>query len=363
MYIFSALAAAQGLFLAGLLWFHSAERSANRWLAAGLVAFSLVTVGDVLNQSGAIERAPHLAYIFDWLILLIGPLVYCYVLALTQAASPGWRTLVLHAIPALLLLLALAPIWLQPAAVKLQMLRTDMRQLAVDPLLMLAAAQVLCYWVACVFRLYKFRARLPQIYSNLDTLRAGWLALLLGANLLLWAAWLLCLLIGRRLQWIESLATPVAIYGLGYVGLRYPRIFSGPAADVTIASAATQKYAKSALSSTQLIDMQKRLETLMVIEKPYLENQLTLDQLASRLAVAPHQLSQLLSVGLQLNFYDFINQQRVAEVQRCLHDPAYAEQSILEIAFASGFSSKATFNGVFKKHAGVTPSAYRSESV
>jgi AraC-like DNA-binding protein len=172
------------------------------------------------------------------------------------------------------------------------------------------------------------------------------------------------LLVGARFAWLESLATPVAVYGLGYVGLRYPRIFGAPAMATTAATAAvtTRKYAKSALSPEQLADLQQRLDALVDSEKPYLENELTLDDLARRLSIAPHQLSQLLSVGVRQTFYDFINGRRVAEVQRCLRDPAYRDQAILDLALASGFSSKATFNAAFKKHSGTTPSAYRASA-
>jgi AraC-like DNA-binding protein len=52
----------------------------------------------------------------------------------------------------------------------------------------------------------------------------------------------------------------------------------------------------------------------------------------------------------------------VAEVKRCLLDPAYGSQAILEIARASGFSSKTAFNAAFREHAGVTPSEFRRRS-
>jgi AraC-like DNA-binding protein len=361
MYTFSALAAAQGFFLAGLLFFSANKRGANRWLAVALVAFSLLKVGDVLNQSGAITRVPHLAYVFDWLIFLVGPLIYRYVLALTQAAIWTWRAWVLHAIPALLLLLMLSTVFAEPAAVKLQMLREDReRSHGVDPLLLLAAAQVLAYWLASVLRLRQFRQQLRLNFSNLDRLQAGWLALFLGANLLLWATWLTTLMIGQRSEWIESLATPVAVYGLGYVGLRHPGIFKTKRVAASLLAPSPRKYVKSMLSAPQMTDMQQRLDALMATEKPFLEDELSLDELAGRLSVAPHQLSQLFSLRLTQNFYDYINGLRVAEVKRCLRDPAYESQAILDLAMASGFSSKATFNAAFKKHTGVTPSVYRS---
>jgi AraC-like DNA-binding protein len=180
--------------------------------------------------------------------------------------------------------------------------------------------------------------------------------MLLVANLVIWASWLVTQLVGIPLDWLEAVVTSIAIYALGYLGLRRASVFT----ELSVESpAALAKYAKSALTSEQLRKYGQRLEQLMQLDKPFLEGDLTLADLAQRLSVSPHHLSQLLSVGIKQSFYDFINQHRVAEVQRCLGDSAYAGQTILDIALASGFSSKAAFNAAFKKCTGTTPSALR----
>ena len=43
---------------------------------------------------------------------------------------------------------------------------------------------------------------------------------------------------------------------------------------------------------------------------------------------------------------------------RRVSEGALAQQSILELAFEAGFSSKSTFNRVFKERVGVAPSDY-----
>jgi putative ABC transport system permease protein len=89
------------------------------------------------------------------------------------------------------------------------------------------------------------------------------------------------------------------------------------------------------------------------------ENELTLTQLAASLQASPHHVSQVINEVLGKTFYDYINESRVCEVQRCLRDPAYDGQPILDIALASGFNSKAAFYKAFKQQVGVTPSEYR----
>jgi AraC-like DNA-binding protein len=59
-------------------------------------------------------------------------------------------------------------------------------------------------------------------------------------------------------------------------------------------------------------------------------------------------------------FYDYVNGYRVREVQRRIANGDAERLTILSIALDAGFASKSTFNLVFKKHTGATPSGYRA---
>lgn len=73
-----------------------------------------------------------------------------------------------------------------------------------------------------------------------------------------------------------------------------------------------------------------------------------------------HQVSQIINIRFQKNFSEVINSYRVEEAKNLLiQKPNY---SIEGIAFEAGFGSKATFNRVFKKHTGLTPSEYLSQN-
>ncbi|WP_397546448.1 helix-turn-helix domain-containing protein [Rhodothermus marinus] len=97
----------------------------------------------------------------------------------------------------------------------------------------------------------------------------------------------------------------------------------------------------------------------METEKLYRQPDLTLQALAERLGISPHNLSEVLNTAFGQSFYDFVNGYRVREVQALLADPERAHLTILALAMEAGFSSKSTFNAAFKKHTGLTPSAYR----
>jgi len=91
----------------------------------------------------------------------------------------------------------------------------------------------------------------------------------------------------------------------------------------------------------------------------YLDPELTLSTLAVRLKMPVPHLSQVINQRLNQNFTDLINGYRVEEAKHRLVDPAWGHYSIMAIAEDVGFRSKSSFNEVFKKHAQMTPSAFR----
>jgi AraC-like DNA-binding protein len=107
----------------------------------------------------------------------------------------------------------------------------------------------------------------------------------------------------------------------------------------------------SQLYLDQLLDFMEK-------EKPYRQPNITIQELADTMQISKHHLSQVINERLEKNFYDFINQYRVAEAQLLLVNPKYRHLTNLAVAEEAGFNSKATFNAVFKKQTGQTPSEY-----
>ena len=100
------------------------------------------------------------------------------------------------------------------------------------------------------------------------------------------------------------------------------------------------------------------LEELMQNQKPYLNPNLNLGDLAFMLEMRPQVLSQLLSNRLSTNFYSFINKYRVDKCKALLKDPEYSNFSMEGIAKEAGFKSKSTFYARFKEFTGLTPLQY-----
>lgn len=101
------------------------------------------------------------------------------------------------------------------------------------------------------------------------------------------------------------------------------------------------------------------LDEVMNKNRAYKDADLTLEALAEQVGVSPRTLSSIINMYHGCHFFEYINRHRIVDAKKLLEDPVYSKLSVLEIMHEAGFSSKATFNGFFKKIEGVTPSEYR----
>jgi AraC-like DNA-binding protein len=107
----------------------------------------------------------------------------------------------------------------------------------------------------------------------------------------------------------------------------------------------------------------ERLAAHMQTKRPWLEPDLTLEQLAGQLQLRPKLLSQAINEGLGRNFFEFVNTYRIEEAKRLLTDPADKKITVLEVLYEVGFNSKSSFNTVFKKQTGLTPSEFKKNNM
>src|SRR5690606_1509690 len=94
-------------------------------------------------------------------------------------------------------------------------------------------------------------------------------------------------------------------------------------------------------------------------EQPFLDPDINIETMARRLSLPERTLSRILNQHFGKNFFEFINEHRIEEAKRLLADPEKKDWNMLDILAEAGFSSKSTFNAIFKKYVGQTPSQYR----
>lgn len=119
-----------------------------------------------------------------------------------------------------------------------------------------------------------------------------------------------------------------------------------------------KKYQRSGLKQEDVADYVNKIKKYMVIEKPYLNRDLTIYDLSDQLKIPRHILSEVINEHMGKNFYNLVNDYRVNEVKERMKNEDLQQLTILAIAYDSGFNSKSSFNTIFKEKTGQTPSEY-----
>ncbi|MDP3653995.1 MAG: helix-turn-helix domain-containing protein [Rhodoferax sp.] len=105
------------------------------------------------------------------------------------------------------------------------------------------------------------------------------------------------------------------------------------------------------------------LQHLMVVERAYRDEDMSLARLAARLRVPEYRLRKLINQRLGYrNFNAFINGFRLDAVRADLLDPARRDLPVLTLALDAGFQSIGPFNRAFKAATGLTPTEFRKET-
>lgn len=388
------IAAAQGFLLAALILQKYRKLYANRFLAASIIAYSVIMLHLIAWESSLYFSYPFLILIPAGLPFLIGPLNYLYSLYLLGQSSGTKmkRNDLLHFIPFALYLLYLASSFiLFPSTVvnALRSAETDNPQLNFVLFDWAISVQGLIYMLLTLSIIKRYEQETREVFSSLDKTRISWLKNITYMGLSAIAIFSLenlLSLFGITVSVNFNLSSSISalyICLLGYLGLLKSEIFLEPeVSEVTerinesaekeesgslqkgaqSKTIAIGKYEKSGLTEENASLYTARLLRLMDEEKPYKESELTLNRLAEMTGISPHNLSEIINMRIKQNFFDFVNSYRVEEVKRALRDPEQQSLKILAIAMDAGFNSKGAFNTIFKKYTGITPSEYRRQA-
>ncbi len=101
-----------------------------------------------------------------------------------------------------------------------------------------------------------------------------------------------------------------------------------------------------------------KIEQFMTSHKPYLDPELTIEKLSDLMRVRKLLLSQTLNRKLDKNFFTYIKEYRIQHVIALLRNKNHSQQTIMDIAYQSGFNSKTGFNRAFREVTGKTPTEF-----
>lgn len=372
----------QAFLLAGLIYFHpKSDKSVSAFLASYIACLPVPMF------------LPLLQYFFSWksfiflgpFTLLVGPTLYLYIRSYKERIT--WRKAMPHYVIFFVYFFVVAYI---SSVIGAKF--PDSRSIPGDVLhspftflpMGLRMLQMLIYFFLANKQLNSYQSSIHQLYSETSRINLRWVkTLIYGYLTIVFLSIALFSLLLKYTEYFNLLAlinaaiiTPY-IYLTAYKGVTQPTLWQIQPGktkeifeeEISVTEKIVQQNSKDEKTKTQkntinndkLNEIVPKIIRLMEYDKLYQETELNLQQLADKLEVPGYQVSQALNEGMNKNFYDLINGYRVEEAKRLLLDPDNGNYTILSIGFEAGFNSKTTFNTVFKKFTGHTPTEFRNK--
>ncbi|NRB53475.1 MAG: AraC family transcriptional regulator [Saprospiraceae bacterium] len=173
-------------------------------------------------------------------------------------------------------------------------------------------------------------------------------------------SWLLSIYLGNIAIWVTYNVCGYTSYILGALSFSFMLyllvlllVFRRPKA----VGNGSPKYASNKIAHEEAEPILAKLKGLMYQEELFKNPNLKLPDVAKRLNITPHRLSQLLNDNLGTNFPSFVNEFRVENAKTLLLENKVF--SLEAIGYECGFNSKSTFYATFKKYVGTTPAKYK----
>ena len=311
--------------------------------------------------------------------IAIGPLIYLYVKSVTTSNFKFKKHYWLHFLFFFIVIIYKISIYTYDASqngfneVQNGFLKLNLDEVYISPILGVLSPAFILVYLAFTFQLfYSYRKKIIQFFSNTYALELNWILSFLILFSLAFLYGIIQDFIGSyfvNLNYMERwwLNLFVAIITL-YVGVK------GYFTDTTKLNTLDFTFSPKAIGipdSTDSITENKsipeiqinNIKLLMETNKPYLNPDLNLSELAQLANLSRGQLSETINSGFNKNFNDFINAYRVEAFKKMIQENKQEQLSLLGIAQDCGFNSKATFNRVFKKLTSLSPTQYLQTQV
>ncbi len=164
-----------------------------------------------------------------------------------------------------------------------------------------------------------------------------------------------------KVFWFNQFNLGMFAFLLLIFGLLQPAIYVQEPVNKEERIAESKKYVRSGLNKQQLTNIGQSIQQYIETQKPYLNPDYNLEQMAKDLNITRQNLSQTINDEIGKNFYQLINEFRVAEFKKYLNDPKMNHITFLGLAYEAGFNSKSSFYRVFKEITGETPTEFREK--
>jgi len=387
----SGIGIAQSILLGALLIFHpKSDKSVNKFLSYFVVLQSLPIILPIVQHLSSWQNMVFL----EPLLTLIAPFLYFYIRSFKEVITwrKAWPHFIFFVFSVVMSAINYTTIAVKypPAA---EVPREAIRHFVILVPLTLRLVQRIVYYFLSRYELKRYQRSIVQLFSDTSRINLNWVRWLINGYLCLIVMTLVTIPLTIKYPesfglWVLLCGTFVSVFiylvtfkGMTQVTLWqiHPEV-SKVKLEQEMEDAATiseepeiineeqsnvlqekTRPRKAGLNESKIDEIVNKIINLMESEKLYQEPELTSQQLAGKLDLPVHHVSQAINDGLKKNFYDLINNYRVEEAKRLLLDPKNDNYTILSVGFEAGFNSKTTFNTVFKKFTGMTPTDFREK--
>ncbi|MCD9615411.1 helix-turn-helix domain-containing protein [Chryseobacterium gleum] len=231
--------------------------------------------------------------------------------------------------------------------------------------IILILIQAFFYTLLSYITIRKHQRKIQQFSSNTEGINLNWLEYIILVMLIVNIIYIIYNLFydPKSLNFFINTVFLLVIYWVGYYSMKQREIYplEEKQREELISineDSGSEEVKRKLISDEELLRIKISLQTLMEVQKPYLDSELNLIRLAEMLSVSTHHLSYVINTGFGKNFFQYVNEYRVDYAKKLLKEPD-SKLSILGIAYESGFNSKTSFNTTFKKITGQTPSEFK----
>lgn len=331
-------------------------KNAKTWFSSFLIC-----VGLALIERDLYEKYPNFVALSECSRFLIAPCLYFSIVYFTHPKYHFSKYDLLHFIPSAIFTFFAFSFLIQHKYPIISPPQLS-RYLGTAVLLTLRL-QIIVYWTMSFVLLRRHRKDI-RLFSSEDTsINLDWLLRLLFVIL---AIILIGMLKFKSLLGFDYLPVfySVACGAIAYYILQQKEIYPFPDTVKTeiqeiIENNHSKKNTVPRLNEQEAVLLKLKLESIMESEKPYLQSDINLYQLAEKLSISTHDLSFLLNASLSISFNSFINHYRINEAKRLLMSSKHTFLSIEGIGYEAGFSSKSAFFTCFKKVVGCSPLEFK----
>lgn len=309
-----------------------------------------------------------ITFIFNDVIeIFIGPLIFIYIKSLFEDNKTLFKKNLFHFSPLLVYLVFVAlPILISVLDGEFIFSYLKFLNTHSSTLFALFMVYLIVYLLLSFSLFFKYRKIMQLNFSTLSESDFGWVRNMLIGSLIVASVDLVISVKDiisetETDNYITLILVTLLIFYLGYYGVKQTKIllpdflFQEP--NTNVKKAKTAPIISNNEGEFKILE--KRLLSIMENEKAFLEEDLTLSKLANQIDTTDKKLSMLLNQYMSTTFYDFINKYRVTAVKEMMASKDFNKLTLLGIAYESGFKSKTSFNRIFKKETGLSPSEYK----